>query len=118
MQDETEGALRMLELGNDPPHDIVDHALPRNLFMTNLWIGSGGPFLLYICKQGGGGICQKLMQYYGFISNSDVILHNGGGRGSKKRLEFCVNPILCGWSTNIWHGLTLPGAICKIGKHG
>ena len=94
MQDETEGALRMLELGNDPPHDIVDHALPQNLFMANLWIRSGGPFLLYICKQGGGGICQKLMQYYGFIINSDVILHNGGGRGSKKRLEFCVNTFL------------------------
>ena len=83
MQDETEGALRMLELGNDPPHDILDHPLPRNLFMASLWIGSGGPFLLYVCKQGGGGICQKLMQYYGFISNNDIILHNGRGRGKK-----------------------------------
>ena len=105
-------------LETTPHMTYIDHRLHRNLFMASLWIGSGGPFLLYICKQGEGGICQKPMQYYGFISNSDVILHNGGGRGSKKRLEFCVNPILCVWSTNIWHGPTLPGAICKIGKHG
>ena len=48
-QEETEGSVRALELGNDPPHDI-DHPLPQNLFMASLWIGSGGPSILYVCK--------------------------------------------------------------------
>ena len=36
MQDKSEGTLRALELGNDPPHDI-DHPLPK----IYSWLASG-----------------------------------------------------------------------------
>ena len=49
MLDETEGAVRVLKLGNDPSHDI-NHPLPQNIFMASLWIRSGGPSILYVYK--------------------------------------------------------------------
>ena len=88
MQDETEGALRMLELGNNPPHDIVDHALPRNLFMANLWIGSGGPFLLYVCKQGEGEFANSLCSTMGLLVTVTSFCIMEGEGGPKKGWNF------------------------------
>ena len=44
------------------------------------------PFSTY-ARRGGGGVGQKRMQYYEFISDSDVILRT---RGAQKRPKFCV----------------------------
>ena len=53
------------------------------------------PFSTYASRER-GGVGQKRMQYYEFISNSDVILRTRGGEGVKKGRNFAY--VLNGWS--------------------
>ena len=91
MQDENEGALKMLELGNDPPHDIVDHALPRNLFMANLWIGSGDHFYCTYASRGEGGFAKSLCSTMGLLVTVMSFCIMEGGGGPKKAGILCAS---------------------------